>query len=280
MRANVPPGIKLMELVAERHGTPVGHGLLLERFWTGIPGSYAIDLRVDLERRGQGIGSSLYEQLLSQAQDWAALRLFCDVREDRPDALQFALTRGFHETGHVARLSKLDVEEANFEGYEGLPERLEREGIRVTTLAELGTEDEELLRAIHGAQIAAAQDEPAAEPLNIPFDQWRDSTLRQPGVSPETVWVAMAGANPIGVTMLQRMGADAGHHFGMAVDRRYRGRGVARLLKLRQIEWARDRGVRFLFTGNDINNPRMYDINVRLGYKPLPASIGLVKDVS
>jgi GNAT superfamily N-acetyltransferase len=279
MRASVPPSTNVQEFVAERDAKLVGHALLLERFWTGVPGSYVAEVRVDREHWGQGIGSLLYEKILARAGEWHARRLFAEVREDRPSALRFAQKRGFRETGHVARLSKLDVESVNLEGYDGLAERLGREGIRVTTLAELETDDEDLLRAIHRTQMTAAQDEPAAEPLNIPFEQWRSSTLRQPGVSPESIWVAMAGAQPIGVTMLQLSGDEAGRHLGMTVDRAYRGKGVARLLKLRQIEWARERGIRFLYTGNDINNPRMYDINVRLGYQPLPGTIGLVKEL-
>jgi len=95
-------------------------------------------------------------------------------------------------------------------------------------------------------------------------------------MSPETIWIALHGDRPIGLTMLRRLGTDNGFQFSMGVLREYRGQGVARLLKLRQIEWARDNGVTALYTGNDINNPRMYDINVRLGYQPLPAMISMV----
>lgn len=278
-RALVPPGMHREETVAERDGRLVGHSLLLARFWVDSPGSYSVFIRVDPDHWGQGIGSALYRQVQDRAEAWHALRLFATVREDRPDALQFAVKRGFKETGHVGRKSRLDVRSAILHGYDELAERLSGEDIRVARLAELGPDDEELLRAVHATQMTAAKDEPTPEPLSIPFDRWRTSTLKQPGVSPETVWIALDGTTPIGVTMLQLTGGDAGHHFGMTVDRAYRGRGVARLMKLRQIEWARDHGVRFLYTENDINNPRMYDINVRLGYQALPGSIGLVKEL-
>jgi GNAT superfamily N-acetyltransferase len=279
-RANVPPGTTQLEIVAQRDGKILGHAVLLERFWTGVSGSYSASVRVNREHWGQGIGSRLYNEIQARAGDSGALRLFSDVREDENSALEFAHRRGFKETGHIARVSKLDVRAANLEGYDALGERLSRDDIRITTLAELGTDDEELLRAVHRTQMTAAQDEPTPEPLDIPFDRWRSIVIRQPGVSPETVWVALAGAKPIGVTMLQRAGEDAARHFGMTVDRAYRGRGVARLLKLRQIQWAGQQGIRSLYTENDIDNPRMYDINIRLGYQPLPGTVGLVKDLS
>jgi GNAT superfamily N-acetyltransferase len=63
------------------------------------------------------------------------------------------------------------------------------------------------------------------------------------------------------------------------VDPAYRGRGIARALKLKTVEWAREHGVEFIFTANDAQNQRMLSINSSLGYRPLPASIDLVKEL-
>ncbi len=64
------------------------------------------------------------------------------------------------------------------------------------------------------------------------------------------------------------------------VDRAYRGRGVARALKLRTIQWARQNNVDFIYTGNDIANQRMLAINVQLGYEPLPGWVEVVKELA
>jgi GNAT superfamily N-acetyltransferase len=215
---------------------------------------------------------------MSKAREWKARRLSAGVREDRPTALAFALKRGFRENGPRSHMSRLEVDQVNLDGYAGLAERLAASGIRVTRLAELNLDDGLFLRSLHAMHIAAAQDEPTAERLDASFEVWWHGTLHQAGVSPETVWVAFSGGSPIGLTALQLRGG-AGTAFGLAVDREFRGRGVARLLKLHQIEWARDHGLHYLFTGNSADNPRMYDINLRLGFEPLPAVIHLTREM-
>jgi len=54
------------------------------------------------------------------------------------------------------------------------------------------------------------------------------------------------------------------------VVRTHRRRGVATALKVKGVEWARARGVRVIETDNEENNP-MFDLNVALGYRPVPA---------
>jgi RimJ/RimL family protein N-acetyltransferase len=49
----------------------------------------------------------------------------------------------------------------------------------------------------------------------------------------------------------------------------FRGRGLARLAKLAVAAWARDEGLRVIFTGNDDSNAPMLAINERMGYEPV-----------
>jgi hypothetical protein len=51
-------------------------------------------------------------------------------------------------------------------------------------------------------------------------------------------------------------------------------------LKLRSVEWARESGIEYLYTGNDSLNARMLEINVRLGYRPMPELIEVMRDLS
>jgi mycothiol synthase len=61
------------------------------------------------------------------------------------------------------------------------------------------------------------------------------------------------------------------------VLRAYRGRGVATALKVAAVQWARARGMAYIYTGNDLTNAPMLAINSQLGFEPLPASAQLVK---
>ena len=52
---------------------------------------------------------------------------------------------------------------------------------------------------------------------------------------------------------------------------------IARALKAKAIQWCRENGVRYLYTENDETNSRMLDINIRLGYQPIPGETEMVK---
>lgn len=274
--ASIPRGVNSVVLVAEAGGEIVGQGRLVQAFWTGQLDTQMMHVGVSEARRGQGIGTALFESLLHDSMRWGAERVYSDVRADVPEARSFVAHRGFVETGFVGRPSRLEVTQANLEGYAGLADRLAREGIRVERLVNLDP-DEAVFRSIHEVQMEAGRDEPSAEPFSMPFEGWLDMIRATHGLSSETIWVALEGDRPIGQTMLRRSGEASGYQFGMGVLRAYRGRGVARLMKLRQIEWAQTHGVSMLYTSNDIHNPQMYDINVRLGYQALPAMINVVR---
>jgi GNAT superfamily N-acetyltransferase len=186
------------------------------------------------------------------------------------------MQRGFTFTGHAEQMSRLNVGAASLDGYDGIEERLHREGIRIVTLAEVETE-ESFLRAVHAVDLEASRDVPSSEVFTgIPYDVWLKH-LSGPGRSPESFWIAMDGDTPVGVATLERRGMNAAFNGFTGVARSHRGRGVARALKLKTIEWARSNGVDFIYTGNHVDNKRMLDINIRLGYKPLPRFLEVVK---
>jgi RimJ/RimL family protein N-acetyltransferase len=58
-----------------------------------------------------------------------------------------------------------------------------------------------------------------------------------------------------------------------AVDRAWRGRGLATTMKLATIAWAIEHGLTALETGNDEANAPMRAVNARLGYQPLPDEV-------
>ncbi|GAC1321048.1 MAG: hypothetical protein NVS2B16_07130 [Chloroflexota bacterium] len=275
-----PPGVHCRRFVAQRKGELIGHGTVQEMFWVEHAGSSSIDIALHPAHWGKGIGSYLHDSLLTAARSVGVERLYARIRDDRPQGQRFAAAHGYKQTGHVEHLSRLDVHQVVLDGYDRLEERLQNEGIHVSTVAQLGPGNDKMLRAIHAVDMETAADVPSSEAFYLPFERWRNWLTDRPGVTPESIFVALERGEPIGLALLGRQGPDSAWHRGMGVKRAFRSRGVARLLKLRIVRWARDEGVDYLYTGNDAENPRMYSINMRLGYRPLPNVVEMVKDLN
>lgn len=274
--ASMPPGTHVIQCVAEYEGRVVSYGLIWEHFWTGNQGSYSGLIAVLPAYQRQRVGTRVYDHLLHDLRARQALRFYGDAQSDRPHVVTFLKQRGFAPTGIVHKMSRLPLSEASFEGFDELTSQLKQQRVRIATLRELGPEDEPLLRTLHALDIAVTRDIPSSEDFAMSFETWRDFVFGPTRSSPETFWVAVEGEKPVGFAILHRRGSDAAFHQSMGVDHQYRGRGIARLLKLHQIAWTRENELEYLYTANDVNNPRMYDINMRLGYQPLPDVVEMV----
>lgn len=279
-RTNLPADAVVERSVAVRDGRVIGAVELSTAIWTDQPNRYNGTILVHPDHCGRGIGSRLYEALERRAHELKASHVYGYVREDLPEAQEFLKHRGFVTTGHSDRASRLDVRQAHLEGREALEADVHRQGIRIATLAEMGV-TEAFLRALYDLESATAKDVPASEPVAMfQFELWRRVVLTAPGRSPEAVWVALDGDRPVAAAYLQRHGETAAENGYTCTHPDYRGRGLARVLKLRTVLWARENGIEYIYTDNDIDNKRMLDINVRLGYKPMPCSLEVVKHVA
>jgi RimJ/RimL family protein N-acetyltransferase len=62
--------------------------------------------------------------------------------------------------------------------------------------------------------------------------------------------------------------------------RSFRGRGLARLAKLCQLEWAARNGIVSVVTENDETNAPMLAVNTRLGYRRFHEVSSYVRDLA
>ena len=128
-------------------GNRVGAWMLDKMWWAKRPDGFFGSVRVDPDLWNQGIGAELYDLLLARATELEAGRIYSDVREDRPNCRAFAEKRGFKESGHSNRQSRLLIESVSLTGYEGLEDRLRSEGIEVKTLLEVSGRSDPALKA-------------------------------------------------------------------------------------------------------------------------------------
>jgi mycothiol synthase len=102
------------------------------------------------------------------------------------------------------------------------------------------------------------------------YREWLEEEISGP-----VTFVALADGRVVGVAaLLSRMDGLAEHGL-TAVLRSHRGRGIATALKQAQIHWASANGYRELTTWTQDGNAAMQAVNLKLGYRPRPATINV-----
>jgi GNAT superfamily N-acetyltransferase len=273
----MPARAEYRTLVAQRDGDVLGLVEWGRHLFTADQNAFTLHVVVAPRARRQGIGSALYDRALADETRRGAHRIVTHVREDDPNAGAFARNRGFEQTGYGERNSRLDVASARLERARQSERMATESGIRIATLEELGM-SEGLLRALWQVDNESSVDIPSSEKWTpMRYEEWHTFNIAFPGSRPDSYWVALDGDRPVGVASLQiREGGFADNGYTGVVPG-YRGRGIARALKLKTIEWAREHGIHSIITGNDPNNEPMLAINQELGYQPLPADLEMVR---
>jgi RimJ/RimL family protein N-acetyltransferase len=198
------------------------------------------------------------------------------VREDQTAALAFAHRRSFAEY-HRRYESWLEVAAADLSGLNALETRLEDEGIRVRSVAELA-DDPQRDTKLYNLQWALDQDIPIGEPITrMSFETFRKSMLEHPDYLADGTFVALDGERYIGLSSFYRSGPRELDIDLTGTLPEYRGRGIATLLKMRGVRFALANGYSRIVAMNDPSNAPMLAINRRLGYVRRPAQVRLQK---
>lgn len=253
--------------VAIQNDRVTGVGSFHWAWWTGQPGIYTMDVRVDPQYSRQGIGTSLLDLMRSELAFRGATRLVRWMRANAAEGFRFAARRGFHETGKVLQEYYLPVARADTRAYAGIKARLLAEGVRIASLAELACTDELFLRALHRLWADSDQEEPASDQPPGFFVSWQKQVLDAPGLTPETHWIALDGGVPVGMTFLKRLSDSAFENDYTGVASTHRRRGIATALKMCAISWAQQQSAEWFYTSSEIGNHAMITINKQLGYR-------------
>jgi GNAT superfamily N-acetyltransferase len=245
-----PPEARLRAWVAEVNGRVVGWSRGFTRYEESS-GSGQINLSVLPEFRRRGIGSALLARVLAHLDE--APRVFAFVTDE---GASFAERHGFHRTQTV-RVSSVDPRGVD-------TTELDTTDVELKTVAEVGPEQAFAVESV------AALDVPADEPPDgLEYEQWLETTWRNPDFDFGSSYAACLDGRAVAVsyTAVDYPGARAANAFtGVLPD--YRGRGLARLVKLAVIRRVVEQGVVALFTHNDERNAPMLAVNERLGFRP------------
>lgn len=225
--------------------------------------------------RGRGFGAALFEPASAHAVEIGARRLLAEA-PDEPSSRRFAESRGFRHTT-TRRLSRLDPSEVDTSALPALAAAKRAEGFTLAPFTEFRERPEQ----IHAVDAEASRDEPADEPLtDLRFDDWLARTWGYPDLSHGGSFAVVHEGRPVAIAILG-VDAEGGRAWNSFTGtlRAYRGRRLARLVKLASIAWAVENGIDSIVTENDETNAPMLAVNVSLGYRPFATWLSYVKDL-
>ncbi|HEY7339363.1 MAG TPA: GNAT family N-acetyltransferase [Ktedonobacterales bacterium] len=241
------------------------------------PHQFWISTVVAPGHRRQGLGAQLTEAALAFAREQRATQLVAEVRDNVAEGLHFAERYGFRRDRHIfeSRLHLADFDEQRFADAVA---RVEAEGIRFLSLADLG-DAEEARRELYDLNATLARDTPGRDGDFMPFEQFQKTVCSASWYRPDGEIVAVTGDSWIGMAAVGYF-ANTNSMYNMftGVDPAWRGRGIALALKLLTIACARRYGAAYISTNNDSENTPMLAINRTLGYQPEPGYYRMLRE--
>ncbi len=276
--ANRNPEHLLRRFIAERDGEAVAYGQFGHTQWSHREDKYFLWVGVHPDHERKGYGSALWDDLLAQLTQREPGELVSFTRENRSRAVAFLQKRGF-ELVMRYQVSRINPQAFDPAPFAAKVARVEQSGIAVKSLTQLQQEDSDWLQKTYDLDWETVQDVPSVDGhTKMPLDEWTQKLLNAPNFMPEGWFIALDGADYVGLTMLWR-DSTRSDKLGTGltgVVRSHRRRGIATALKVRALAYARARGIVEVDTDNEENNP-MYQLNLQLGFRPVPALIELRK---
>lgn len=274
--------------VVEHEGAIVGECMVYQAYWHSQPDVAHISFSVQPDYEGRGVEALLFEQLVAHAQQHINpfTALAADVREDKLDRVQFLVQRGFQPTLRELR-SALQVDGFDSTAYQPLIASFGARHIGLYPLNELQPRDPNWKENLYELRMAIVQDVPSVEPPSrITMAEFENQIFGDPAFTPEAWFIAIdesqAREGKIGPYMGQSnlwvndpayRRLDTGL---TGVVRGYRRLGLATALKVMTIEFAKQHNCPLIVTSNGENHP-MYQINHRLGFRPIAAWVAYRK---
>ncbi len=241
-----------LDLLATLDGKPVGMGFVgrnvenaQSRFSFGKVGVLA-------SHRRKGLGTILFRELGRFGARFAPDGMVIETREADVDTVSYLTRRGYER---VFRIEELTLDVASASGHVSLPA-----GITLRPF------DRVLARAVYDACSEIERDLPAVESQRTPpFNVWSRAVLTDDLVARCSILGLDAADCVVGLALAYARPWGALHGL-TGVRRAWRRRGLARALKVAQIEQARALGLAELRTTNEENNVAIRRLNAELGY--------------
>ena len=219
-------------------------------------GRARLGILVPPEERRHGVGSAMLAAA-DAALDGPALTITGIA--DEPDGTAFAVAHGF-TVGRRHRFSAVDT------GHVAEPPPCDPE-VSVVPLSDVAP------RAVWSLHQRVSLDDPSGLAVPTSYENWLEEEWTFPDHAPDLGVAAICDGQVVAFTQVVLDPVERAMWTPMTgVDQRYRGRGLARLVKATALIAARDAGVTRAFTVNDGANAPMLAVNDALGFQPTGTS--------
>lgn len=268
-------GFEAGRFIAEREGRPIAFLAWLHGPWSEIPDRHC-EVEVWLTRDELDVDTleGMWGWISDRAIKQGSLLLLAYCAEDEPEMLEALARLGFRRE----RLSKVWELDLGANGARLVAEAAEardemsRDGIELTTVA--AWDDPDKLRKLYELDARTRQDIPTTLPIFR--ESYEDFVVRANGPNRrmDRTWVALDGDRPAAMSYLRFPRGRGTVWTGYTCAHPdYRGRGIARAIKLQTLAQGVELRVPVVVTDNDAENAPMLHINERLGYVRRPAFV-------
>ena len=258
-------------------GTVCGYGLLAEQFPPAIKLRLELVVRED-GRKGEWL-QELYarmESVILKAAPYAVeTRLFPGNAEE----IQFFKRKGYAENHRMVK-RKLHVRQARLEDYARAERELGQRGIFIKTFAEEQAGGLECLEQMKQIVLETNPDFPSELPPRLRRPSANTSWLSRPDLLPEAFFIASCQGKYIGYSYLLEGPDRALIQGNTAISRPFRNLGIATVLKMKGIAYAKKHGIETIYTASRSTNGAMARVNEKLGWKTYESEIRLEKIIN
>lgn len=275
-------GYSYGRFIAEQNGRPIAYVGWIHGPWEKLPDRHCeVEVWLDRDVLDHQLLKTLWSWVGDHAEAEGSGQLLAYAAEDEREMLDTLAVLGY-ERDRIERVWELDLKTQGARLVAQAKEaraEMAGAGIRFVTLAEW--KDPAKLQKLNELTNVTVQDVPHTVPIIEEAYKDFERRMHAPDRRHDRFWIACSEDRPVAYTYLKFPPVRGSVWTGYTCTHpEYRGRGIARAVKLQSLGQAVALGVPFVHTDNDSENAPMLHINETLGYRRRPGFVSHLKRVS